>query len=303
MSAPSPAKALGIDIGGTNVRAAVIGADGTIFARRHQLTPYEDGILAPVERWIEAAAACALPLLADYPDCVGAGVGCGGQLDPTAGMMRGINTGDPRFIDYPIGTQLAAALGVPVCIDNDVKMTAYGEMYLGAGRGARHLLCVAVGTGIGGAVIVDGALYHGRGGLAGHLGQFPDPQTGVQLEAIAGGVPLGKNAVRDGILAAGQDTAALFAQARAGDSAAIAHIHHAAGALGRVLAGLAHTLEPERILLGGSVGIQPEYLDAANAALAEYLMPAWRDIRIHPAALGTDAGQIGAGLCAINRFS
>lgn len=299
MCAQRSVKALGIDLGGTNIRAAVVDASGTILARRRIATPDEAGALAPPAQLVAAMRDCAAPLLVEYPDCAALGVGSGGQFNTATGMMRGINTDDPRFVDYPIGAELHAALGLPVCIDNDVKMAAYAELKLGAGRGLQHLICVAVGTGIGGALIVNGDLFQGTSGLAGHLGQIPDAQSGTEIEALAGGVPLGRIAQAQGVLSTHETTEVLFAKARAGDAAAAQVIEHAGQALGRVLVGLAHALEPQRILLGGSVGIQPEYLTAINRALEAQLMPAWRSIRAVPMQLGTDAGQIGAGLRAI----
>lgn len=303
MCAQQSVKALGIDLGGTNIRAAIVDASGTILARRRIATPDEAGALAPPAQLVAAMRDCAAPLLVEYPDCVALGVGSGGQFNTATGMMRGINTGDPRFVDYPIGTELQAALGLPVCIDNDVKMAAYAELKLGAGRGLQHLICVAVGTGIGGALIVNGDLFQGASGLAGHLGQIPDAQSGTEIEALAGGVPLGRIAQAQGVLSTHETTEVLFAKARAGDAAAAQVIEHAGQALGRVLVGLAHALEPQRILLGGSVGIQPQYLAAINRVLEAQLMPAWRSIRALPMQLGTEAGQIGAGLRAIEELT
>jgi glucokinase len=302
MPVPS-AEAIGVDVGGTNIRAAVIRDDGTILARNHAPTPGAEGEFPDPEALAAAISACAAPLRAAHPQCKVVGIGSGGQLNPHTGHFRGINTGDPRYINYPFGERLTHLLGVPVCVDNDVKMAALAELRLGAGRGLTHVLCVAVGTGIGGALIVDGRLFHGRGGLAGHLGQFPDATTGVQIESLAGGVPLGRIARERKLIAEHETTQVLFQHARAGDLAASALIREAATALGRVLVGLTHALEPEAILMGGSLGVQPEYIEAINAALDACLMPAWRDVRARSMALGTDAGQIGAALCALERLT
>ena len=302
MSAPQNAKVIGVDLGGTNVRAAVISASGAIIERRRAATPYESGVFGPPMRLVEAVASCVRPLIDAHPECKAVGVGSAGQFNPITGRCLGINTRDPQFVDFPMSELLADALNTEVCIDNDVKMAAYSELKLGAGRGRSNWLFVAVGTGIGGALILGGQLYHGMSGLAGHLGLFPDPQSGDHIESIAGGVPLCRGAQKQGIIAPHETTETLFEQARAGDTVAADFISAGASALGRVLAGLAHTLEPELILMGGSVGIQPEYLAAVAAALQSTVLPAWRPVRVAPAQLGTDAGLIGAGLCAIERF-
>lgn len=303
MSASQNPDVIGVDLGGTNLRAAVIDRMGQIVARRVAATPYEDGAFGPPERLIEAIIECVRPLLTAYPHVKAVGVGSGGQFNPKTGHCLGINTGDPRFIGFPIGERLAAALNLPVCIDNDVKMAAFGELRLGAGRDFQDLLCVAVGTGIGGALILGGKLFHGHSGLAGHLGLFPDAQSGIRIEAIAGGVPLGNIALARGILAVGETTERLFNLARSGNTDAAALIREAAASLGRVLAGLSYTVQPEAILIGGSVGLQPEYVQVIDEMLRLYMLPAWQTIRVIPMTLGTDAGMIGAGLCAREMFN
>lgn len=303
MYAQRNANVIGVDLGGTNVRAGVVSSEGEIVARQRIATPNEDGMFGPPERLIDAIAECIAPLLAAYPECRAIGVGSGGQFNPATGNCLGTNTRDARFVGFPMAQRLRDRLGLRVFIDNDVKMAAYGEMRKGGGRAFADWLFVAVGTGVGGAVVLQGNLYHGRSGLAGHLGLFPDPQTGAHIESIAGGVPLGNAARERGIIEPDETTEDLFRRARRGELQAAECIRGAGECLGRVLAGLVHTLDPECIVAGGSVGIQPEYLAAINAALEATLMPAWRSVRAVPAQLGTDAGLIGAGLCALDEIS
>jgi len=203
-----------------------------------------------------------------------------------------------------MGPPGVVVLDVPEAIEEVVdregcagmKAAAFAELKCGAGRGYRDIICAAVGTFIGGALILDGRLVHGSSGLAGHLGQVMDFKTGTYIEDVAGGVPLGRRAVEAGIIMPGATTQDLFQQARYGDGAAKQFIHEAGKSLGYALAGLAHFIQPEVILIGGSVGIQPEYLEAINGGLAEKLMLNWQSIRAIPMQLGTNAGQIGAGL-------
>lgn len=290
--------ALGIDIGGTNIRAALVTPHGNIIDRAHRPTPHNaDGDLPAPDELTRAVVDCAAPLLASAT-VLAVGVGSGGQFDPSAGVFRGTNTHRADYIGYPLRDRLAAVWGLPVFVDNDVKMAAYGELIHGAGRGIAHMLVVAVGTGIGGAVIIDGALYHGRSGLAGHLGQIPHAPNGETVEHIAGGVWMGRRAVAAGLLSADETTADLFAHARNGNAHAAQFIAESAAVLGRALAGLVHTFEPQRVLLGGSVGVQPEYHAATDTALRAHLMPAWADVPLTPATLGPDAGLIGAATFA-----
>lgn len=295
MSANPARVAIGVDLGGTNIRAAIVTPEGVITARNRLTTPLRDGQLAPPAALVEAIADCIRPLL-DTPGIIGIGVGSGGQFNPETGVMLGINTDHPDFVNQPVGAMLAEQLSYPVYIDNDVKAAALAELRCGAGRGYQNVICAAVGTFIGGALILNGRVVNGANGLAGHLGQLVDYETGVYLEDIAGGVPLGRRAIQHGLLRPGQTTEDLFIQARAGHAESRHFIHAAAKALGYGLAGLAHFIQPDVILIGGSVGLQPEYLEAINVGLQEKLLTNWRSVRALPMQLGTDAGQIGGGL-------
>jgi glucokinase len=297
MSAKHAEYALGIDIGGTNIRAAIISRDGEILQQEHRPTPRTpDDHMGLPDDLLAAIAECARPLLTTSHKIIGIGVGCGGQFNPKTGVMLGVNTGHPAFVNIPFAQRLQDLLGLPVFADSDVKTAAYGELRAGAGRDYQHLLCVAIGTGIGGALILNGQLVQGASGLAGHLGQFPDFKTGELLEDITGGNALGKRAIAKGILQPGQTSEHLFQNLRAGDSAAILHVTTAAQALAAVLVGLCHTFEPQAILMGGTVGVQPEYIEILNTELNIQLMKNWQSIRAIPMQLGTDAGKIGAGL-------
>ncbi|MCB9450676.1 MAG: ROK family protein [Anaerolineaceae bacterium] len=295
MSANPARVAIGVDLGGTNIRSAIVTLEGIITARNRIATPLRDGQFPPPAGLVEAIADCVHPLL-DTPGIAGIGVGSGGQFNPETGVMLGINTDHPDFVNQPIATMLSERLSCPVYIDNDVKAAAFAELRCGAGRGYQNIICAAVGTFVGGALILDGRVVNGANGLAGHLGQLVDYGTGVYLEDVAGGVPLGKRAIKHGLLQPGQTAEDLFKQARTGHTPSQQFIHNTGRALGYALAGLAHFIQPDVILIGGSVGLQPEYLEAINAGLQEKLLTNWRSIRALPMQLGTDAGQIGAGL-------
>ena len=287
--------AIGVDLGGTNIRSAVVTSAGEILVQEQIHTPAQDGRLAPPNILIEAICECVHPLL-DNGNIIGIGIGSGGQFNPHTGVMLGVHTDDQAFVNVPFAKLLATKLSYPVFVDNDVKAAAYAELKCGAGRGYQHVICVAVGTFIGGALVLDGQLVHGASGLAGHLGQILDFQSGQYIEEFAGGVPIGNRAIQHGLLKSTQTTAELFEIARDGNEDALHFIQDAGQALGIALAGLAHFIQPEVILVGGSVGIQPEYLDAMNRGLRDKLMSNWQSIEALPMQLGTNAGQIGAGL-------
>ena len=294
--------AIGIDLGGTNIRAAIVTREGHILAQEHRPTPASAGRLAPPAELVQAMADCAAPLLQQV-DAIGVGVGSGGQFNPHTGVMLGVHTDDPAFVNVPMASMLQEKLALPVFIDNDVKAAALAELRCGAGRGFRHMICIAVGTFIGGAVVIDGRVVHGSKGLAGHVGQLLDYETGLFIEDVAGGIALSQQAIASGLLPSGQTTIDLFALAADGHAEASAFIQAAGYRLGTALAGLCHTLEPEAILVGGSVGLQPLYLDAINIGLSTHLMANWRSIQAVPMQLGTEAGQIGAALRAYEELA
>lgn len=293
--------AIGVDLGGTNIRAGIVTVDGELLVQERIQTPSQDGHLAPPDILIDAIYKCVYPLLSQG-DILGVGIGCGGQFNPHTGMMLGINTDHPLFVDIPFAKMLEEKLSCPVYVDNDVKAAAYAELKCGAGRNYQQIICVAVGTFIGGALIIDGQVVNGASGLTGHLGQIMDFREGTYIEDIAGGVPMGKRAIQQGLLTKSQTTEDIFRMARNGNNNAQQFINHTAESLGIALAGLAHFIQPEVILVGGSVGIQPEYLDAINQALTARLMSNWQSIRAIPMQLGTNAGQIGAGLRVFNEI-
>lgn len=295
MSAKHDKLAIGVDLGGTNIRAALVTIHGQILSQKQMATPAEDGRLAPPHILIGAISDCVYPLL-NQGKILGIGIGSGGQFNPQTGNMLGVHTGDPEFINVPFTKLLEDKLSIPVFVDNDVKAAAFAELKCGAGVKHKHIICVGVGTFIGGALIMDGQLIHGANGLAGHLGQLLNFQTGQYIEDIAGGVPMGKRAIQEGLLQRNQTTEDLFQIARLGNENAQIFIQNTGKTLGIALAGLAHFIQPEVFLVGGSVGVQPEYIEAINSGLAENLMKNWQSIRAIPMKLGTNAAQIGAAL-------
>ena len=162
-------RALAVDLGGTELRAAIVDRAGAIGAfaavppRRRRAT---GGHRARSWRWRRAG-----PRRGGWPPIVGLGVGAPGPLDPIAG----ISIGPPTLAgwhDVPLAALLRRRLGLPVRLENDANAAALGEWRFGAGRGTRSMVFVTVSTGIGGGVIVDGRLLHGRRGLAAEIGHM-----------------------------------------------------------------------------------------------------------------------------------
>ena len=192
-------------------------------------------------------------------------------------------------------------------LDNDAKVAGLGEFRCGAGRPYRHLVYFGLGTGIGGAVFVDGRLVHGATGLAGHLGVisvdwrgpvFPSRTPGP-VEGYASGTGIARLGREHGLgdEARWLTSEEVFAAAAAGDPRAQAAIGDAARALGVAITSVLYVLNPEAVVIGGGVAqVGEPFLAPVRAAVADCAMPVFARTPLLPAALGADSGLVGAGV-------
>lgn len=307
---------LGIDVGGTKIAAGVVDSEGTILARDQLPTDSEDPqaivtAIDKVARQLRAAFAISA-----------AGVGAAGLVD----VDRGVILGAPNlsYRDLPLRSMLEDRLGVRVIIDNDANAAAWAEALHGAGVGVRDQIMVTVGTGIGGGLVLGGRLYrgaHGVGAEIGHMVVDPDgPPCGCGnrgcWEAMASGNAIGRMA-RERLVAgrvetsllerAGGDvgsiTGALVGDAAvAGDAFARSLVAEAGRMLGLGMASLVNIFDPELIVVGGgaAAGTGELLLGPAREAMGEWIVGrAWRTpVRVLEAALGNDAGIVGAAALA-----
>ena len=293
--------AIGIDLGGTELRAAVVSADGRVLAHARTETAALDGPAAVIEQM-----AGLVGQIAPGHDVLGVGIGSPGPLDAEAGIV----VHAPTLLgwnDVPLQALAEARLGLPVQIDNDANVAALAEWRFGAGRGVRHMVYVTVSTGIGGGVILDGKLMHGRSNLAGEIGHMVITEAPVLCtcgafgcwEALASGTALGLRATELGTLGpvTARDVARL---AEAGDATAQHLLAEEARYLGLGFANLLHLYAPEMIVVGGGVSeCLPAMRPDIEAVIQRQAMPAYRDVPIVAAALGHRAGVIGAALLVL----
>ncbi|MCS6826197.1 MAG: ROK family protein [Caldilinea sp.] len=296
-----PEPILVFDIGGTKVAAAVLEPDFSLHQRREIATQAAEG----PERVVERAAALGHAIMRQYAETQAAGairragVASAGQIDRKTGVVRYATFHLPGWGGFPLGERLASALEMPVSVDNDVNCHALAEAVVGAGRPYRHFLLAAVGTGVGGGVVIDGKLYRGRLGGAGEIGQ-----TLVELQ---GGRPCSDSlsgclevyaATSVMLQQSGYATVQALAQAYC-NGEVIPAVDEAARWLGWGLASIAHVLAPEAILIGGSAALLgARYLNAVRAAFVARTLPSHRDTALLFTQLGADSGLIGAGLMA-----
>ncbi len=282
-----------IDLGGTKIAAArVLG--GVILERRQIATPRGpsfdpilEAMVRLVEGWTDGPVAVATTGLVDH--------GCLTAVNPeTLAVPAG----------FPIEARLSARLGVPVRAINDAQAAAWGEFRFGAGRGTASMVFLTISTGVGGGLVLDGAVRTGPCGLAGHIGHVvavPDgPLCGCGrrgcLEAVAAGPALAQAASR----LFGRPTTAAELLAAADPDAAVL-VDEAAAAIARVLGDLKAALDLDLAVIGGGVGLASGFLPHIAAAVRRE--PDRFRVPVVAAALGHDAGLIGACDWALQSLS
>lgn len=218
---------------------------------------------------------------------LGVGVGVPGSVDSQAsGVVSAPTIG---WTGVPVGAALRRALDVPVLVDNDVNTLAAAERLYGVGRNMSSYLVVTIGRGIGCGIVVDGSIYRGSRGGAGEIGHIPvlvgGPVCGCGargcLESVVGERALVRRAVGDGVIRQRGTLRGLLAAAQVGDESARTIYREAGQLLGRALAGVVHTLDPEAVvLMGEGIDAWPFWEAGFEPALRGHLMPARRDVPV-----------------------
>ncbi len=307
-----------IDLGGTKILSIVTDADLRVVSRDQRPTEADLGPKGVIARMVESmrAAAGEHPLLA-------VGVSTAGPCNPAKGIVTA-SPNLPGWRDVPLARLISEGLGLPAWIENDANAAALAEYRLGAGRGVSHMLLVALGTGIGGGLVLNGRLYHGASGGAGEIGHMTLVEDGPLcgcgrhgcLEALASGSALARIASEivarepGGMLASlSRDVAeapsalTLEQAAAAGDASAARAVDQAARYLGAGLTNLVDLFNPEVVAVSGNLRKMAGYLDVAKAVVErEAYRQAAADVRIVDAALGDDAAALGAALTALDHL-
>ncbi|WP_137934998.1 ROK family protein [Mesorhizobium comanense] len=288
---PQKSMAIGIDIGGTNLRAARISASGEILKRLSEKS-------APDPELVLGRIADMVGLL-DTPEVAAIGVGIPGRVDARRGAV--LSGGYVDLASVAIAQRLEEMAGKPVVIDNDCNMALIAEMALGAGQGHDNIAMFTIGTGIGGAVAQDRRILRGRA-TAGQLGHITVDINGDVcacgrrgcVETTSSGTALGRHIARAG-LGADVSVDQLFARDSAGDTKARGILEAWAKPLRAAIDTTVAMFDPHLVLLGGGLGL------AAHKALGRApALAAWYQCAVEPARLGDDAGVIGAGLAALS---
>lgn len=311
--------ALGIEIGGTKLQAALGTREGRILAKERVRAPATGGAEALLG-WFEAIVPRLLSQGQEIGGTVhGIGVGFGGPIESATGTVL-VSHQVSGWDGMPLKTWCEERFGLPVNVTNDANAAGWAEYCCGAGRGARHFCYMNIGSGIGGALIIDGKLHDGQGLGAAEIGHtyVPDwtsPVAGAtrELEDICSGWSIEKRLRTSAQLDPGTPlhtlcggdrrrlTCAILAEAAGmGDGYALEQIDHVARSLGLALANLITLFHPERVAVGGGVSLMGDMLfGPLRRHIHEYVFRHFRNrYEVVPCALGESVVLVGALLLA-----
>ncbi|MFD2169618.1 ROK family glucokinase [Tumebacillus lipolyticus] len=310
---------VGLDVGGTTMKGALVTAAGEIIFRAEQETCPHLGLDAVLDRMVALVDQVARAEGRSLGDVCGVGVGVPAFLDWATGFVEtAVNLG---WSQVPLRAELQKRLGdLPIALDNDANAAAFGEALVGGGSGARDALCVTLGTGVGGGILIDGKLVRGASGMGGEIGHIMLDEEGWLcncgrrgcLETISSATGIVRAAV-DRMLAGDESSLAaerslsaalIFDHAARGDRLSCEVIEHAIDRLAFVLANIGTTLNPPVMLIGGGVSQAGEALLAPlKRAFDRYALPrVRRATEIRLATLGNDAGVIGAAMLLVEEL-
>lgn len=291
-------RAIGVDIGGTKTVVAAVDVTGRVHARASHETRSERGFTPCLSELLQVIRGVLQKAAWPMDTLEGIGIGCAGPVSPQRGTIHNPYT-LPGWDGANIVTPLREAFRVPVGLENDADAAAVGEFRFGAGDHASPLVMVTLGTGVGGAVLVNGAIYRGVDGEHPELGHLPVLPNGPECycgtrgcwESLASGTAIAEA----GKLLGFHDSRAVFAAA-ADDANAAAIIQRAVKATATATWTMLHTFLPQRIVLGGGIGEEhfDRFAEEMRVQIAHASQVPKTGIEIVKAGRGNEAGVIGA---------
>ncbi len=295
--------AVAIDLGGTAIKYGVVTREGEVLLDRILPTPANSRELV-----IESLVKCVLEARAADPAAVCIGIGTPGLVDTNRGYVKGGAFQLPGWEDLPLAGLMQAQTGLPVFVDNDANLMGLGEFRFGIRGSLRDVIFFTVGTGIGGAIILNGELYRGHFFAGAELGCFPFAWEGKQgyWEDFASAAALvNRYKTQSGVQAETEMGGRLvFKRASLGDPVASAAITNHIKALGQGIGGYINIFNPEMIIIGGGLSESgPDYIEAVKTEALKWALPdCSRGVEIRAAVLGNKAGLLGAGWFALEQM-
>lgn len=298
--------AIGIDLGGTMIKYAIVSSDGEIIYQSSTLTPLDKGVNGIVDAFIVAAKAAIDEASQRGVEISGIGIGTPGIVSKDGRTVVGGAENIPEWHNLPLADSLEASLGLPVAIMNDANAMALGESIFGAARNVSDAVFVTVGTGIGGAVMIDGSLwrgYNGRGMELGHISVDAGERTCACggkgcLEMYASTSALVKRFKElTGNDADGRIIVSLY---NSGDEKAIQAMTEHWRYLGRGIASFINIFSPQMVVVGGGISEAGSfYLENLSKEVFSRALPvSAAETRLVAARLGNTAGCLGAASLA-----
>ena len=313
--------AIGIDLGGTNIKAAIVDQNGQVLIVRSRPTPGDRSVDSVINDIVQLVTALVDQCSIDQSDVRGAGIGTPGPIDVTEGrIVRSVNF--PAFQNVPLRDILQEKLNVPVFLDNDGNVAAYGEYWAGTGMNKDEadpidsLVMLTLGTGVGAGVIINGRIFHGHFDNAGELGHMIVVRNGLPcpcgqrgcLEQYASAAAVaqrvmtaiqeGESCILEKSVVAGEsiDAKQVSGAARDGDPLCLRMWEDACQYLAIACINIQHTYNPARIVLGGGMSEAGSFLlDRVIQHIQQQRWSMHDDLpEITLAKLGNDAGIIGA---------
>ncbi|MCC6794307.1 MAG: ROK family glucokinase [Candidatus Hydrogenedentes bacterium] len=314
----------GIDLGGTNVKTAIVGRNGALIAKDSRPTEAEDGLETVLDNMSASLEAAMEEAKADPSDLVAIGIGAPGPMNWRTGVVYS-PPNLPGWDNVPLADLMRERHGAPTYVDNDANVACWGEFWSGAGREVDSMVCLTLGTGVGGGIVVHGRLLRGPDGTAGEIGHLCVARDGRQcncgskgcLEQYASVTGMVRTALEG--IEHGQRTiltdmcggdveridGKMISDAHArGDEFAGWVIKETGIWLGTAVGSLINLLNPEMVVFCGGMIAAGETLFAPireTAKVQSFEVPYKRTV-IVPAGLGADSGVIGAAGCALQRY-
>ena len=311
-------KRIGIDVGGKNVKIALVDGEGKIIYSNSVPTYAQMGYEYTVNNIKQAIRDLMKETNTDAKEIEGIGFDFPGQVDYKTGVVK-LAPNIPGWVNVPIAQMIEEEFNIPTRIDNDVRCAALGELKFGAGKGCENFVCITVGTGIGSGLVINGQLVRGAANAAGEIGHIKLQMNGGPicgcgdtgcLEAFASGPSIvamaqeylkgGKSTkFREMAGADGEITPYIVAKAaEAGDPVAKRIFEIVGTYIGMGLVSVINLLNPEKVIIGGGVAAAGDLLlDPIRKTIKERAMVvAGNSVEIVPAELGNSAGVIGASM-------
>ena len=311
-------KRIGIDVGGTNVKIALVDGEGKIIYSNSVPTYAQMGYEYTVNNIKQAIRDLMKETNTDAKEIEGIGFDFPGQVDYKTGVVK-LAPNIPGWVNVPIAQMIEEEFNIPTRIDNDVRCAALGELKFGAGKGCENFVCITVGTGIGSGLVINGQLVRGAANAAGEIGHIKLQMNGGPicgcgdtgcLEAFASGPSIvamaqeylkGRKSTkfREMAGADGEITPYIVAKAaEAGDPVAKRIFEIVGTYIGMGLVSVINLLNPEKVIIGGGVAAAGDLLlDPIRKTIKERAMVvAGNSVEIVPAELGNSAGVIGASM-------